>query len=124
MPRIPRCRLQLLVNNSHSLSLAHSKPTTANLSNSDATKRTLRPAASGLCVTSESSVQLDAPPLVDTTPSTSVSPQKPTETPARVMAVCEKMEDPATTAKMAGRELKIHAKQIAGLQVRLTVGDL
>ena len=110
MPHIPRCRLQLLVNNS--------------LSNPDATKRTLKPAAPGLCTTSESSTQLDASPFADTTPSTSISPQKPTETLARVMAVCEKMEGPATAAKKVERELKIHAKQIAELQVQLTVGDL
>ena len=135
-------RLRLLVNNSYFLPPAHSKPTIADLSNSDAAKRTPKPAAPGffdifrigkakskpptpvalepprLRATSESSTQLDAPPFADTTPGASTSLQKPAESPARVMVVREKMEDLMIAAKQAEHESKIRAERMAELQER------
>jgi len=135
-------RLRLLVNNSYFLPPAHSKPTIADLSNSDAAKRVPKPAAPGffdifrigktrskpptpvalepprLRATSESSTQLDVLPFTDITPGASVASQKPTDIPARVMVVREKMEDLMIAAKQAEQESKIRAERMAELQER------
>ena len=135
-------RLRLLVNNSYFLPPAHSKPTIADLSNSDAAKRSPKPAAPGffdifrigktrskpptpvalepprLRATSESSTQLDVLPFTDITPGASVTSQKPAEIPARVMVLREKMEDLMIAAKQAEQDSKIRAERMAELQER------
>ena len=135
-------RLRLLVNNSYFLPPAHSKPTIADLSNSDAAKRAPKSTAPGffdifrigkarskpptpvalepprLRATSESNTQLDVLLFADTTPGASITPQKPAEIPARVMVVREKMEDLMIAAKQAEHESKIRAERMAELQER------
>jgi len=133
-------RLQLLVNNSYFLPPAHSKPTIADLSNSDAAKRSPKPNSPGffdifrmgktklkpvtpvepprLRATSESSSQLNVLPYSDSTPGATTATQKPVEIPARVMVVREKMEDLMVAAKQAEQESKIRAERLAELQER------
>lgn len=135
-------RLRLLVNNSYFLPPAHSKPTIADLSNSDAAKRVPKPAAPGffdifrigkprskpptpvasepprLRATSESSTQVNVLLYTDSTPGVSAIPKKPTEIPARVMVVREKVEDLMVAAKQAEQESKIRAERMAELQER------
>ena len=133
-------RLQLLVNNSYFLPPAHSKPTIADLSNSDAAKRSPKPNAPGffdlfrmgkakskpttpvepprLRATSESSSQLNVLPYADSTPGANTTSQKPVEIPARVMVVREKMEDLMIAAKQAEHDSKIRAERLTELQER------
>ena len=135
-------RLRLLVNNSYFLPPAHSKPTIADLSNTDAAKRSPKPTAPGffdifrigkakskpptpttpepprLRATSESSTQLNMLSYGDATPGASTTQQKPAEIPARVMVLREKMEDLMIAAKQAEHESKIRAERIAELQER------
>ena len=132
-------RLQLLVNNRYFLPPAHYKPTVADLSNSDAAKRTPKPATPGffdifrigkakskpttpvtaepprLRATSESSTQINLLHYTDP-PGASTTPQKPAEIPARVMVVREKMEDLLIAAKKVEQESKIRAERLAELQ--------
>jgi len=135
-------RLRLLVNNSYFLPPAHSKPTIADLSNSDAARRSPKPASPGffdifrigkakpkpptpvateyprLRATSESSTQLDVLPYTDSTPGASTTPHKPVEIPARVVVVRERMEDVMIAAKQAERESRIRAERVPELQER------
>jgi len=133
-------RLRLLVNNSYFLPPAHSKPTIADLSNSDAAKRSPKPTSPGffdlfrmgkvkskpttpvepprLRATSESSSRLDLLPYTDSTPGANTTSQKPVEIPARVMVVREKMEDLMTAAKQAEQESKIRAERLTEQQER------
>lgn len=135
-------RLRLLVNNSYFLPPAHSKPTIADLSNSDAAKRIAKPAAPGffdmfrigkpkskpttpvalepprLRATSESNTQVNVLLYTDSTPGASTTPQKPVEIPARVMVVREKMENLMIAAKQAEQESKIRAQLLAEQQER------
>jgi hypothetical protein len=132
-------RLRLLVNNSYFLPPAHSKPTIADLSNSDAAKRAPKPINPGffdmfrigkakskpttpvtpepprLRATSESNTQLNVFPYTDSTPGAS-TPQKPVEIPARVMVVREKMDDLMIAARKAEHDSKIRAERLAELQ--------
>jgi len=135
-------RLRLLVNNSYFLPPAHSKPTIADLSNSDAARRSPKPTSPGffdifrigktkskpptpvalepprLRATSESSTQLDVLRDTNSTPGASTTPQKPVEIPARVVVVREKMEDLMIAAKQAEQESKIRAERALELQER------
>lgn len=130
-------RLRLLVNNSYFLPPAHSKPTIADLSSSDATKRAPKPTTPRffdifrigktmskpptpvatepprLRATSESSTQVNVLLFADATPRTTTLPQKPAEIPARVMVVREKMEDLMIAARQAEQESKIRAERLA-----------
>ena len=135
-------RLRLLVNNSYFLPPAHSKPTIADLSNSDAAKRSPKPTAAGffdmfrigktkskpttpvtpepprLRATSESSSQLNVPTYPDSTPGATTTSQKPVEIPARVMVVREKMEDLMIAAREAEQDSKIRAERLTELLER------
>ena len=135
-------RLRLLVNNSYFLPPAHSKPTIADLSNSDAARRSPKPASPGffdifrigkarpkpptpvalepprLRATSESNTHVNNLPYTDTTPGASATPQMPVEIPARVMVLREKMEDLMIAAKQVEQESKIRAERMAELQER------
>ena len=131
-------RLRLLVNNSYFLPPAHSKPTIADLSNSDAAKRSPKPTTQGffdlfrkakskptapvepprLRATSESSSQLNVLAYTDPTPGANTTSQKPVEIPARVMVVREKMEDLMIAAQQAEQESKIRAERLTELQER------
>ena len=131
-------RLQLLVNNRYFLPPAHSKPTVADLSNSDAAKRPPKPAPGffdifrigkakskpttpvtaqppRLRATSESSTQINVLLHTDSTPGAPTTSQEPVET-ARVMVVREKMEDLMVAAKLVEQESKIRAERLAELQ--------
>ena len=129
-------RLRLLVNNSYFLPPAHSKPTIADLSNSDAVKRGPKPVSPGffgafrigkvkpkpptpvatepprLRATSESTTQVNALPNKSSTPGAPNIPQTPIEIPARVVVVRERMEDLMVAAKRAEQESKIRAERM------------
>lgn len=133
-------RLRLLVNNSYFLPPAHSKPTIADLSNSDAAKRAPKPVTPGffdifrigkarskpptpvasepprLRATSESSTQVNLLLNKDPTVNASTAPRNPTEIPARVVVVREKMEDLMIAARKAEQESRIRAERMAELQ--------
>ena len=133
-------RLRLLVNNSYFLPPAHSKPTIADLSNSDAAKRSPKPVAPGffdifrigktrskpstpvtsepprLRATSESNTQVNVLSYNDPTSNASADPRSPIEIPARVMVVREKMEDLMIAARQAEQESRIRAERMAELQ--------
>lgn len=130
-------RLRLLVNNSYFLPPAHSKPTIADLSNSDAAKRALKPIVPGffdifrigkakskpttpvtaepprLRATSESHTQVNLLAYTDSAPG---APPKPVEIPARVMVVREMMGDLMVAAKQAEHESRIRAERMAEQQ--------
>ena len=131
-------RLRLLVNNSYFLPPAHSKPTIADLSNSDAAKRTPKPVSPGffdifrigktrskpttpvtsepprLRATSESNTQVNVLPCDD--PTATAVPRNPVEIPARVMVVRERMEDLMIAARQVEHESRIRAERMAELQ--------
>ena len=132
-------RLRLLVNNSYFLPPAHSKPTIADLSNSDAAKRLPKPVAPGffdifrigktrskpstpvtsepprLRATSESNTQIDVL-YINPTAGAPAVPRNPVEIPARVVVVREKMDDLVTAARQAEQESRIRAERMAELQ--------
>lgn len=132
-------RLRLLVNNSYFLPPAHSKPTIADLSNSDAAKRIAKPVSPGffdifrigkarskpptpvppepprLRATSESNTHVNELPYTDPT-GTSAAPLSPVDIPARVMVVREKMEDLMIAARQAEQESRVRAERMAELQ--------